>query len=288
MWLVPAISLFYLVEITAAAFTNPDFQNAQIGKPFTVTWSSPPPPPISLKLLEHKVLHRPDRTQIAVVGTIANTVSGDPGSYVWTQGEDLKENVTYVVQLLGAGGQEQLSENFKLLGKAVLPVSTTSMASTSPTSSAINLLASNPTQTPTPSLGSHLPKPKTQPNLNVRIAISLTIITILILIVVALIFYERGKRAALQKFDLGSSFGSSFTDRERGDGSDGLQLVEGCQIDGSGRMVADCTTCGSGIVVGHGESGGDVGEDGQVKVLNEEEEAKKRKMKSMSSIYELG
>lgn len=125
---------------------------------------------------------------------------------------------------------------------------------------------------------------RSQRTQNTRIAVTMTIVTLLIFAVVALVFYEHGKRVASRNQDHESGIVSGFQDVDRGNGSDGLQLFEGFHSDDlkPGNVVQ--STCAS-------FKSCDLNGDVQEEVFGprtKEEEAKRKKVRSLRSIYELG
>lgn len=111
----------------------------------------------------------------------------------------------------------------------------------------------------------------------------MTIVTFLILIAVALIFYEHGKRVASRSRDTESASSSAYDPSDRGNGSDGLQLYEGSHAKESDLVLVDCASCKS-----RPQDGGESCLNEGVGLGIETQEERKKKFKSLQSIYELG
>lgn len=110
----------------------------------------------------------------------------------------------------------------------------------------------------------------------------MTIVTLLILVVVAIIFYEHGKRAAARTQDTETACTSAYDASDRGNGSDGLQLFEGFQAKESDGISVACLSCES-----HTQDGTVQGLEEGVGLGIDTQEERRKKMKSLHSIYEL-
>jgi len=111
----------------------------------------------------------------------------------------------------------------------------------------------------------------------------MTIVTLLILVVVAIIFYEHGKRVAARAQDPETACISAYDASDRGNGSDGLQLFEGFQAKESNGVSKTCVSCRS-----LPEDGGEMCLDEGVGLGIDTQEERRKKMRSLQSVYELG
>ena len=111
----------------------------------------------------------------------------------------------------------------------------------------------------------------------------MTIVTLLILVVVAIIFYEHGKRVAARAQDPETAYISAYDASDRGNGSDGLQLFEGFQAKESDGVSKICVSCRS-----LAEDGGEMCLDEGVGLGIDTQEERRKKMRSLQSVYELG
>ena len=111
----------------------------------------------------------------------------------------------------------------------------------------------------------------------------MTIVTLLILIVVAIIFYEHGKRVAARARDPETAGNTNYDASDRGNGSDGLQLFEGFQAKERDGVLSTCASWKSLTQEGRG-----LGLDEGVGLGIDTQEERRKKIKSLRSIYELG
>ncbi len=138
-----------------------------------------------------------------------------------------------------------------------------------------------PPPTDTTILLAHADEPSDSQNTaKARIAVAITIVTLLIIILVALIFFEHGKRVAACPQD--SKLIKGFDQGERGMGGSNSVRDENCRLmTGSKAMELDGLSVSSVVCASYKASSVE-------RSATEQEEAGKKKVLSMQSIYELG
>ncbi|PVH77580.1 hypothetical protein DL98DRAFT_591178 [Cadophora sp. DSE1049] len=292
MRLVLALLFICDLRSAVAVFINNDFGDVEIGESFNITWTASTPSPVNLTLVGDSDFKNPG--VLHEINRIAASTSGS--SFQWIPSRDLNLSITYAMQLVDGAGDVELSQAFKLVDRGESasvtssPSSTASAITTSIPGSSASAVTAASTQTNPPSQPqaeasspASTATSSSQTSANIRIAVSMTIVTFLILVVVALIFYEHGKRVASRNQDSESASSSAYDPSDRGNGSDGLQLFEGFHAKEPDIASANCAL------------GKDIPPDaGRVAVIEgvglgiETQEERRKKMKSLQSIYELG
>ncbi|KAK3326594.1 hypothetical protein B0H66DRAFT_637848 [Apodospora peruviana] len=117
LWLLATASLFH--SSLAVVFTNSDWYNIEVGKPFTIEWDEADEP-VSIVLVGGNIAN------FAALSVIVAEAEGSPtGSYVWTPPSTLSaEIVTFALQIEDANGLPNYSPTFTIKGLGGEPVTT--------------------------------------------------------------------------------------------------------------------------------------------------------------------